>query len=352
MTSARHLLFALTRQRFTAAHQACAEAICQRAPVDWASVCQVAASEGVAPIVGVHLAACDPGKTNVPAEVTARLQHALLENVALKAERRREFTEQLTQLRARGYDVLLLKSAALEAGGVYEHPWVTCALDMDIVLRVKDVGRESRDNAKFRGVLNDTYGVENGDYTGHHDLSLNGIVSWPADDLWRAARPVRLDGVPAAAAYVMCPEDQLWTLCLNSCRKRFFRLKALFDIAETVAHYPDLDWEYLARRVRSSGSEGIVFAALRAADDTLGLPAEARPRYSALLNRRRAVVLGSIVTLLRCSRPGRRVTRTALQYASFSPKQRWRSAKGSVWNRLPRHTAAERAEARLPGEQG
>src|SRR5207253_1716580 len=112
----------------------------------------------------------------------------------------------------------------------------------------------------------DTYGVENGDYTGHHDLSLNGIVSWPANDLWRAAHSVPVDDAPAVTAYVLSPEDQLWTLCLNSCRKRFFRLKALFDIAETIAHYPDLDWDYFVRRVRMSESEGIVFTALRATE--------------------------------------------------------------------------------------
>ncbi len=347
MTSTRDLLFALTRQRFAAAHQARVEDLCQRAPVDWASVCQVAASEGVAPIVGVNLAACAPEKTNVPAGVTARLQHALFENVALKVERRREFGEQLIQLRARGYDVLLVKSMGLEAAGVYEHSWVTSARDVDIILRAKDVRGESPDNAQFRRVLDGTYGIENGDRTGHHDLSLSGIVSLPFDDLWHAARAVRLDWAPAAA-YVMCPENQLWTLCLNSCRKRFFRLKTLFDIAETVAHYPDLDWEYFAKLVRTSKSEGIAFAALRAADDTLGLPAEARPCVSALLSRRRAFVLGSIVTLLLRSQSGR-VARTALQYASFTPKQRWRSVKLSA-RRLSHHTAAERADAQLPGE--
>jgi hypothetical protein len=350
MTSRRQLLFALTRQRFTAGHQALVEDLCQHTRVDWMSVARGAAGEGVAPIVGVNLASCDPGKTNVPADVTARLEQALFENVAFKAQRRRELTKQVRQLNARGYDVLLLKSAGLEATGVYEHPWVTCARDVDIVLRMKNPGSEPPDNVKFRGVLNDTYGVENGDYTGHHDLSLNGVVPWPSGDLWRAARPVRLDGAPAAATFVMCPEDQLWTLCLNSCRKRYFRLKALFDLAETLAHYADFDWDYFARRVRTSESEGIVFAALRAVDATLGLPTAARPCYSALLSRRRAFVLGSIVTLLRRSESSRRVTCTALQYASFNPKQRWRSMKISVWGRLPRRTAVERAESRLPGE--
>jgi hypothetical protein len=350
MTSVRPLLFALTRQRFTPAHQALAEHLSEHTREKWATVARVAASEGVAPIVGVNLAACDQAKINVPAEVTARLQRALFENVALKAERRREFIEQVCQLKARGYDVLLLKSAGLEAAGVYQHPWVTSARDVDIVLRATHVNQGGSDDSRYRQSLNEA-GVENDrDPSEHHDLSVNGVVSWPADDLWRAARRVRLEETPLAAAYVLGPEDQLWTLCLNSCRKRFFRLKTLFDIAETVAHYPDLDWDYFARRVRTSESEGIVFAALRAVDATLGLPSGTHPRYSALLSRPRAFVLASIVTLLRRSNSKRRMTRTALQYASFTPRQRWRCATLSVCARLPRRTAAERAGSRLPGE--
>jgi Uncharacterised nucleotidyltransferase len=301
MTSARQLLFALTRQRFSAAYHALVEDLCQRTPVDWVSMARVAASEGVAPIAGVNLASCDPEKTNVPVAVTARLQQALFENVALKAERRREFVEQMRQLTARGYDVLLLKSAGLEAAGVYRHPWVTCARDLDIILKARDVDQHRSDDSGFRQELNES-GVENDkNPIEHHDLSINGVVSWPAEDLWRAARPVLLDEPPAAAAYVLSPEDQLWTLCLNSCRKRFFRLKALFDIAETATHYPDLDWDYFARRVHHIHS-------------------------------------------------GRHVTRTALQYASFNGKQRWRSLKVGICGRLPRRTAAELVEAHLPGE--
>ena len=132
------------------------------------------------------------------------------------------------------------------------------------------------------------------------------------------------------------------------CRKRYFRLKALFDIAETLEHYGDLDWDFFAQRVRTSGAEGVVFTALRAADETLGVPPAAGRWYSALLSRRRAVVLGAIVTLVHRSRSP--LPRTALQYASFSQQQRWRFVKLTAWNRLPRRSASERAQARLPGE--
>jgi hypothetical protein len=349
MTSERDLLFALTRQRFTPAHQARVEAICRGFRIDWELVARMAGAEGVAPIVGANLAACDPARTSVPDAITEMLQHALFENVALKVERRREFTDQLVLLDAHGYDVLLLKSVSLEVVGVYAQPWVTCARDVDVLLRPRAARQDGPDDAPFRQALNQC-GVENDkDFSKHHDLSLNGIVNVPFDDMWRAARPVQMDGVPTGTAYVMCPEDQLLASCLNSCRKRYFRLKALFDIAETLEHYGDLDWGFFAQRVRTSGAEGVVFTALRAADETLGIPAAAGRWYSALLSRRRAVVLGAIVTLLHRSRSP--LARTALQYASFSQQQRWRSVKLSARNRLPRRSASERAQAHLPGEQ-
>jgi hypothetical protein len=350
MSAERELLFALARQRFTPAHRARVEAICQASAIDWTSVERVAGQEGVAPVVGANLASCDASRTGVPTEVAERFQDTLFENAALKAERRREFTEQLIDLDAHGYDVLLLKSISLEVTGVYEGPWVTAARDVDIVLRARPVRKDAPNDEAFRQSLNEC-GVENDkDPTEHHDLSVNGIVHLPFEEMWRAARPVDLEGVPASTAYVLCPEDQLLALCLNSCRKRFFRLKALFDIAETLERYPDLDWGLFEERVREADAEGLVFAALRAADQTLGIPDRARRWCSAIVTGRRALVLGAIVGFLHRSHSRQRLARTALQYASFSHRQRWRFVKLSAWNSLPKPTAAQRAEARLPGE--
>ena len=72
--SARDLLFVLTRQRFAASHRARVDHLYQHSEVDWTSVAGMAASEVVAPIVGVNLASCDQPATAVPAAVTARLQ--------------------------------------------------------------------------------------------------------------------------------------------------------------------------------------------------------------------------------------------------------------------------------------
>src|ERR1700682_1861990 len=149
----------------------------------------------------------------------------------------------------------------------------------------------------------------------------------------------------------MCPEDLLFTLCLNACRQRYFRLKPLCDTAETVAHYPDLDWKTFDARVRAAESHGVVFTALCAADETLGLRAPGRECYVQLVGRGRAHLLRSLIQALcrwRSLPPAGFLT---LRYASFNNSQRFRSAQRSAMHWPGRQlTARELAEGALPGQ--
>ncbi len=357
MTSTRDLLFALTRQRFTPAHKERVEELCRRGRVNWQAVAGIAAREGVAPIVGVNLGTCDPAVTRVPASACHRLQGALFENVAFKAQRRSEFARVAATLEASGWDTMLLKSIALEAAGIYRHPWVTCARDLDIAVKwrlaplVPDDAREVRTLLDGLGIESDM--ILDGDphaAPGHHDLSMAGVVRMSLEEVWQRAERVRFAEPPFPAVFSMCPEDLLLTLCLNGCRKRYFRLKALFDIAETLEFHDDLDWDRLAARAREWECEGVAFAALRAADETLGLPAGARAGISTLLGRGRRAVLGSMVTLMRRAAPNHRFPLIALQYASLSARQRLRSTRVIGFRGPQVPTGTELAEARLPGE--
>ncbi len=349
MNLTRDILYALTRQRLTPSCQERVTELGRRGPADWEAVAAIAAAEGVAPIVGVNLAACEAAAATVPAAVTERFQRALFENVALKFERHRQLIDGLAHFDVRGYDVLLLKSAALEASGVYERPWVTCARDVDLVLRRRNGAPAAPDEWAVRSVCRDN-GIEC-EINGHHDVSLYGLVAVSFDSFWKASRRVTLEDAPASPAYVMCPEDLLFTLCLNACRKKYFRLKALFDIAETAAHYPNLDWKSFDARVRASQSHGMVFTTLCAADETLGLPAPARECYMQLVGRGRARLLRSLVRALRRSPSLRRVDVFALRYASFNNMQRFRSAQRSAMQWPGRYMSpGELAEGALPGE--
>jgi len=341
----RALLYALARQQFDADDRRRAEDLCANTAVDWPSLLKTAAAEGVAPIVGVNLAECDPPITRVPPAVTLRFQQALFENAALKASRRDEFAGQVADLDARGYDVLLLKSMALEATGVYTEPWVTAARDVDIGLRRRTPVCNAADDSRFRQTLNES-GIETEHPTGHHDLSLGGVIPLHVDEWWRGARPVSLDGVPGPL-FALSAEDALFVLCLNACRKGFFRLKGLFDIRETIVRDEGIDWTRFAARVARSSAGGVAYTALRAAAMTVGLPDPALPQRLALVSRPRAAALDAAMAL--ASRVGvrSRVIGAALQCASLSPSQRWRNLTTPQWSA---RSAAEIAASSLPGE--
>ena len=136
----------------------------------------------------------------------------------------------------------------------------------------------------------------------------------------------------------MAPEDLLISLCINSCRKRFFRLKHLFDIAETVRRL-DLDWDRLAANAREDRCEGIVYTALHVASETLGcripdLDPLQVPRPRVLLIRRlvaRHLRHGSLD-----SPPP-----AWLPYASFRLEQALRSLRFALtWTPPPHHRPA------------
>jgi hypothetical protein len=344
----RALLYALTRQRFDAEDRRRAERICAETRIDWPLMAGTAAAEGVAPIVGVNLGACDPDITRVPPSVTMRFQQALFENAALKVSRRLEFAEQVADLDARGYDVLLLKSMALEAAGIYREPWVTAARDVDIAMRQRTPAPVAADDSHFRQTLNN-FGVETEHPTGHHDLSLGGIIPLHVEEWWRSVRAVSLDGVPGPL-FVLSPEDTLFVLCLNACRKGFLRLKVLFDIREAIVHHDDLDWSRFARRVARSSAGGVAYAALRAAATTVGLPDASLPRRLNLVSRARAATLDAVLTLARRAGRRERITTAALQHASLNPSQCWHNAKALFVPPPVSRSAAEMAASLLPGE--
>ena len=69
---------------------------------------------------------------------------------------------------------------------------------------------------------------------------------------------------------LMSTEDMLLSLCINSGRKRFFRLRSLVDIAETVNRGPELDWPMLVDKARAYQCSHIACPALLVTQTALG----------------------------------------------------------------------------------
>jgi hypothetical protein len=262
------ILCLAARQEILPEHRAEVADLARRHPIPWEEVRVTAELHGVAPVAGVSLARCGGADLGIPPEVAGRFEMALFENAAVKEAEAERLAAGLARLAEVGFDALLLKSTALELE-VYEGPWVTVSRDIDLVLRLRP-GRERGPEEK--AVRRKLYrsGIEC-DLDGHHDVTMNGVLPIPFERIWEETRAVRYRG---AEAWVMSREDLLLSLCVNAARKRFFRLKGLFDIAETVRRLPP-DWDRLAARARDFRCGGIVRTALLAADATVGLPAAA-----------------------------------------------------------------------------
>jgi hypothetical protein len=262
------LLFACARQAFTAEYQQRVQQLCQNERISWQRVYETATRHGVAPLIYRNLQQyAQTGNGLVPPDMMSRFKLYLARALVGRERRARRLAEVLARFNQSNIDVMLIKGAAVELL-VYDKVCTT-PQDLDLVLKP---GREQLTNqtealiAQLEGV-----GIEY-DYFEHHDVTMNGVLPVDFHQIWEEAVSVTFRG---QRVLVMSPEDMLISLCINSCRKRFFRLKALCDIAETVRQYRDMDWKRLQSKARKVEVTDIVYTALLATQMTLGceLPA-------------------------------------------------------------------------------
>ena len=258
------LLFACTRQTFLEAHRQTVLDLARRGPISWDEVYATALAHGVAPLVYANLRRCaDPG-LGVPKGIMDQFQACFFRNMVVKEHKAEILRDVLAFFHQKAIDVMLIKGTALDLL-VYDHPYYTTSNDIDIVLKMRREDLTDQANGQI-GVRMHGLGIEY-DYFEHHDTVMNNILPVDFQRIWAEASKIDFRG---QTAFVMSPEDMLLSACINSCRKRFFRLKSLSDMAEIVNQYPDLNWDKLARRARAFDCHNIVYAALLVTKMTLG----------------------------------------------------------------------------------
>jgi hypothetical protein len=219
---------------------------------------------GVAPLVHVNLEIAAQAGLAVPPQALHRFKLAAASTAINKKRQADQLANALKLFNQHGVEVMLIKGGALDLQ-VYEQPWYTKSQDIDLVVKptrsalLRD-GKESL----VRSL--DGFAIEY-DFFSHHDITMNGALPIDFHQIWQDARPIRFGEHTVS---VMSAEDTLIALSVNSCRKRFFRLKAMCDLAETVAKTTRLDWAQMAERARAFQVNYIVYAALRATQHTLG----------------------------------------------------------------------------------
>lgn len=331
MTREDHLLRLCARQEFLPEHRRAVEDLCRGAAVRWELLAAAAERHGVLPVVGANLRTCDAG---LPADLAVRCELAALENAAVRERDADRLATGLARLREVELEAMLLKGTALTLA-VYAEPWVVTSQDIDLVLRPGPGWEKGKgEEKKVRWALYSN-GVEC-DLETHHDVTMNGVLPVDFARIWREARPVAFRGVPA---WTMSPEDLLISLAVNCCRKRF-RLKGLFDVAETLRRGEPADWPRLGALAREGRCEGIVYTALVAAREALGAGLPAGSLEALGLSPVRAALLRSLLRAFLAAAPftGRagRPLALALAYASLRPAEAWRSVRYSLTH-PPKH---------------
>jgi Uncharacterised nucleotidyltransferase len=333
VTREDHILALCARQDFTPRHLQTVEELCVGG-IRWERLAAAAGRHGVLPIVGANLRRCDPARTGLPADLAARFEIAVLENAAVRERDADRLAAGLVRLLEVELEAMLLKGTALSLA-VYEEPWVVTSQDIDLVLRPGPGWEKGKGEEKTVRRALYTNGVEC-DLETHHDVTMNGLLPVDFPRIWREARQVVFRGVPA---WLMSPEDLLISLAVNCCRKHF-RLKGLFDVAETLRRGEPVDWQRLGILARQGHAEGIVHTALVMAREALGadLPEvalealEVAPARAALLN----VLLRALLSASPFAGGSGRPLALALAYASLRPAEAWRSALYSLTH-PPKH---------------
>jgi hypothetical protein len=258
------LLLLFARQVLSAEHRQAIVRLVDTEPVDWELFLKSAVRLGIAPLVHALMRQHADLHLPLPAAAAQQFQHYVARQMLREAQREQRLIAALDLFRSHAMRVMLIKGAALKLT-TYANPWYTIAHDLDLIL---DCRKDSLPQALVADIVRRLAhkGIEF-DFYQHHDVSMNGVLAVDFDLVWRDARPAVF---AEREVWLMCPEDLVISLCINSCRKRFVRLKSLCDIAETVRQHPNLDWAALGARARRFGCQNIVYAAMAVTARTVG----------------------------------------------------------------------------------
>ena len=250
------LLLLCARQDFADSHCDTLLELCASETIGWENALHTARHHEVAPLVWVNLEKAVAAGLSVPEDISERFQLTCYANIASKGQRKAKLAETVAFLGTHAIQVLGIKSVALDLL-VYEQPWYTIAGDADLVLRPQQGSVPPEVMVEIEQFFAG-WSIE-WEFYDHHDVTMNGYLPVDFGMIWRDARSVPFEGHDLL---LMSTEDMLLSLCINSARKRFFRLRSLVDIAETVSRCPELDWPTLVDKAHAYQCSHIAYTAL------------------------------------------------------------------------------------------
>lgn len=269
MNPETELLFTCTRQDFLKTHSKKIIEICRNnEEIKWDYVYSTAESHGVEALIYYNLKSVSANIANIPSAMVETFRRGYMSSIVRASKIAEKVQEILSFFNHKSIDVMLLKGTALEILGVYEKPWHSLSSDIDLIIKSTETELSQGDKREIIDFLQNFLPWCEWELYEHHDVSMNNVLPIDFQQIWQDAIKTTFS---KQDVFVMSPEDLLISVCINSSRKRFFRLKSLYDISEIVAKqsYLNLNWENMVRKAKDYHCNDIVYAALFIANITL-----------------------------------------------------------------------------------
>jgi len=249
------LLLTCLRQNFTEAHIQAVSELARSMTLDWERIVLTAEQHDVSGLINWNLSLCPSSGLEIPDNALRKLKLSSYKNALIKERQKERLVRALSFFRDRGLEVMLIKGAALDLS-VYENPNYVLSNDIDIMIHAR---REDYSNHFYKDIETFLHkqGIEFQFYS-HHDMDINGLLPIDYESIWEQAQRAEFYGFPIL---LLSPIDSLISLCINSSRKRYFRLKSLCDIHESIQIGRDISWQQLGNRAHAFQCENIVFTA-------------------------------------------------------------------------------------------
>jgi len=250
------LILLCLRQNFTESHLEAVNELAESQTLDWEQVALTAEQHGVSGLIYKNLSICLVKGLDVPDKAIQKLKLSVYKNTVGKERQRERLIRALSFFRDLGLEVMMIKGAALDLC-VYENPDYVLSNDVDIMLHAR---REDYSEEYYRNIERYLHAQAiEFDFFSHHDFDINKLLPIDYESVWDQAERAEYNGYPIR---LLSTTDLLLSLCINSNRKRYFRLKSLCDISETIQANPGISWQQVADRARVFQCENIVFIAI------------------------------------------------------------------------------------------
>lgn len=239
-------------------HQKLVLKLCDKFKVNWNIVYSTALQHQVIPLVYFNLLKCKNSGLEIDSTILNNFKIDTIVFSPRKLKQEQNIAKILSYFNEKSVDVMLIKGAALNFT-VYKDFSGYVIGDIDLILRNHRENiseQEDQEDINFFEELNVSIEWER---FCHHDVSKNGILQVDFRNIWNNAKETLFEG---RKVFIMSPEDMLIITCINSCRKRFFRLKSLCDIAEIVNYFPKLNWDAFINNAKKYHCHYIIYTSL------------------------------------------------------------------------------------------